>query len=279
MKRTAAVLGLAALLAASTSTIAAPESRPVILATTTSTQDSGLLDVLVPMFEKHTGMTVKTIAIGTGQALALGARGEADVVLCHAPDLEKKYVADGAMIDRQVVMHNDFVWLGPPSDPAHVKGTAESTAVLRKIADAKATFVSRGDNSGTDILEKKLWKIVGIDPKGTPWYVEAGQGMGATLRIASEKRGYTLSDRATYLAQKKTLELDVESQGDPRLRNVYHVMRVNPAKFPKVNEAGAKAFEEFLVSPAVQKVIGAFGRDKLGEPLFVPDAGKPQAAD
>jgi len=253
----------------------ADDVRPVILATTTSTQDSGLLDALVPVFEKNTGATVKTIAVGTGQALALGGRGEADVVLCHAPELEKKYVAEGTVIDRRLVMHNDFVVVGPPADPAKVHGVSAAAEALRRIAGSKATFVSRGDNSGTNILEKKLWKLAGIEPKGAPWYFEAGQGMGATLRIASEKRGYTLSDRGTYLALKGGLELDVLSQGDPSLRNVYHVMRVDPERFPKVNGAGAKAFADFLVSAEAQDIIRSFGRNKFGEPLFTPDAGQP----
>jgi tungstate transport system substrate-binding protein len=257
----------------------AADERPIILATTTSTQDSGLLDMLVPMFEKKTGIHVKTIAIGTGQALALGARGEADVVLCHAPELEKKYVADGSMIDRRIVMHNDFVFVGPPADPAHVRGSNQAVVVLKKIADAKATFVSRGDNSGTDILEKKLWKASGVDPRGASWYLEAGQGMGATLRLASEKRAYTISDRGTYVAQRKTVELDILSQGDAELRNVYHVMLVNPAKFPKVNQSGGKAFADFLVSAESQDAIRDFGRDKFGEPLFFPDAGKGEGAE
>jgi tungstate transport system substrate-binding protein len=270
---------LAAVFLAWTPLARAGDERPIILATTTSTQDSGLLDVLVPMFEKKTGIDVKVVAIGTGQALALGARGEADVVLCHAPDLEKKYVADGSMTDRRLVMHNDFVFVGPDTDPAHVRGTEQAVAVVKKIADAKATFVSRGDNSGTDILEKRLWKASGIDPKGAPWYLEAGQGMGATLRLTSEKRGYTLSDRGTYLAQRKTIELDILSQGDPELRNIYHVMLVNPAKFPKVNSSGAKAFADFLVSAEAQAVIRSFGREKFGEPLFFPDAGTKEAAE
>jgi tungstate transport system substrate-binding protein len=253
----------------------ATDVRPVILATTTSTQDSGLLDVLVPIFEKKTGATVKPIAVGTGQALALGGRGEADVVLSHAPELEKKYVAEGTMIDRRLVMHNDFVVVGPPADPARVRGTSEASEALRRIADSKATFVSRGDNSGTNILEKTLWKLAGIEPKGASWYLEAGQGMGATLRIAAEKRGYTLSDRGTYLALRSGLELGVVSQGDPRFRNVYHVMRVNPDRFPKVNGAGATAFADFLVSAEAQDIIRTFGRDKFGEPLFYPDAGQP----
>jgi tungstate transport system substrate-binding protein len=251
----------------------ADEARPVILATTTSTQDSGLLDALVPRFEAQTKILVKTIAIGTGQALALGARGEADVVLCHAPDLETKYVEQGIMVDRRLVMHNEFVLVGRPSDPAKVRGTTDAVEAFRKVQSASATFVSRGDNSGTDILEKKLWALAGVQPKGTQWYIEAGQGMGSTLRITSEKRGYTLSDRGTYLAQRKNLELDIVSQGDPRLRNVYHVMLVNPAKFPKVNQAGGKAFADYLVSAAAQDVIREFGKQQFGDSLFVPDAG------
>jgi tungstate transport system substrate-binding protein len=276
-------LGRLLILGCAVFSLAAPtraaDERSIILATTTSTQDSGLLDMLVPMFEKKTGIHVKTIAIGTGQALALGARGEADVVLCHAPELEKKYVADGSMVDRRNVMHNDFVFVGPPADPARVRGTEQAVAVLKKIADAKATFVSRGDDSGTDILEKKLWKASGIDPKGAPWYLEAGQGMGATLRLASEKRAYTISDRGTYVAQRKTVELDILSQSAPELRNVYHVMLVNPAKFPKVSQSGAKAFADFLVSAEAQDAIRGFGRKKFGEPLFFPDAGKGEAAE
>lgn len=252
---------------------AAEEARPVLLATTTSTQDSGLLDVLVPIFEKETHITVKTIAVGTGQALALGGRGEADVVLCHAPALEKKYLAEGTMIDRRLVMHNDFVVVGPTADPAGVRGVSAAADVFRRIAAAKAAFVSRGDDSGTDILEKKVWSGVAIEPKGAAWYFEAGQGMGATLRIASEKRAYALSDRGTYLATKRGLDLELLSRGDPRLRNVYHVMRVDPERFPRVNRPGGKAFADFLVSSEVQEIIRSFGQDKLGEPLFFPDAG------
>ena len=274
MKRASAVVASTLVAVVLCGVARANEVRPVILATTTSIQDSGLLDVLVPIFEKKTGATVKTIAVGTGQALALGGRGEADVVLCHAPELEKKYIDEGSMIDRRLVMHNDFVVVGPPGDPARARGVAEASEALRRIADAEAPFISRGDNSGTDILEKKLWKLAAFDPKGAPWYLEAGQGMGATLRIASEKRAYTLSDRGTYLALKSDLELDVVSQGDPRLRNVYHVMRVNPDRYPKVNRTGAQALADFLVSAEAQDVIRAFGREKFGEPLFYPDAGQ-----
>ncbi|MBI3989772.1 MAG: substrate-binding domain-containing protein, partial [candidate division NC10 bacterium] len=225
-----------------------PTKRPILLATTTSTQDSGLLDVLVPLFEKKTGYRVKTIAVGTGQALALGARGEADVVLAHAPELEKKPVAEGSIINRRLVMHNDFIVVGPPADPARIKGLNKAVEAFKRIAGAKALFVSRGDNSGTHVLEKKLWKEAKIEAREN-WYIEAGQGMGATLGIASEKRAYTLSDRGTYLAFKRRVQLEPLVQGDPILLNIYAVMEANPAKFSKVNHAGARAFTDFLVSP------------------------------
>ncbi|MBZ0160340.1 MAG: substrate-binding domain-containing protein [bacterium] len=245
----------------------------VILATTTSTQDSGLLDVLVPLFEKRTGYVVKTISIGTGQALALGGRGEADVVLVHAPEAEKRYVADGTLINRQLVMHNDFIIVGPESDPARIRGLRKASDALRKIAEAKAAFASRGDNSGTHQLERRLWKEAGLDPNGD-WYLQSGQGMGQTLGIASEKRAYTLADRGTYLALKKRLTMDILIERDPSLLNIYSVMEVSSARFPKVNTAGGKAFAEFVVSPAAQEVIKSFGVEKFGEPLFYPDAGK-----
>src|SRR5574337_292542 len=248
-------------------------SQVVILATTTSTQDSGLLDVLVPLFEKRTGYVVKTVSVGTGQALALGGRGEADVVLVHAPEAEKKYVAEGTLINRQLVMHNDFIVVGPESDPARIRGFRKASNALPKIAEEKAAFVSRGDNSGTHQLERRLWKEGGLDPSGD-WYLQSGQGMGQTLGIATEKRAYTLTDRATYLALKKRLTLDILVERDTLLLNIYSVMEVNPARFPKVNAAGGKAFADFMVSPAAQEVIKSFGVDKFGEPLFYPDAGK-----
>src|SRR5574337_1518054 len=222
-------------------------SQNVILATTTSTQDSGLLDVLVPLFEKRTGYAVKTISIGTGQALALGGRGEADVVLVHAPEAEKKYVTEGTLINRQLVMHNDFIVGGPESDPARIRGFRKASDALRKIAEEKAAFVSRGDNSGTHQLERRLWKEGGLNPSGD-WYLQSGQGMGQTLAIASEKRAYTLTDRGAYLALKRqrrlTLEIPVER--DISLLNIYSVMEVSSAKFPKVNAAGGKAFADFI---------------------------------
>jgi tungstate transport system substrate-binding protein len=244
----------------------------VILATTTSTVDSGLLDVLVPLFEKQTGYRVKTISVGTGQALAMGEKGEADVLLCHAPAAEKKLVDAGAVTNYQLVMHNDFVIVGPPSDPAGIKGKSSADA-LRLVSQKEAVFVSRGDDSGTNKQEKAIWKAAGVSPEGK-WYQQSGQGMGATLLMASEKAGYTLTDRATYLAQKANIALTILSEGDRDLLNIYHVMQVNPAKFDRVNAAGGKAFVEFMVAAETQKTIGAFGKDKYGQPLFFPDAGK-----
>lgn len=248
----------------------------VILATTTSTQDSGLLDVLVPLFEKRTGYVVKTISVGTGQALALGGRGEADVVLVHAPEAEKKYLADGTLINRRLVMHNDFIVVGPNDDPAQIRSGKKASDAFRKIAEIKAAFISRGDNSGTHQLEKRLWKAAGRDPSGD-WYLESGQGMGQTLGIASEKRAYTLTDRGTYLALQKRLTMDILIERDPSLLNIYSVMEVSFARFPKVNAAGAKAFADFLISATAQEVIKTFGVEKFGEPLFYPDAGKREA--
>jgi tungstate transport system substrate-binding protein len=244
----------------------------VILATTTSTVDSGLLDVLVPLFEKQTGYRVKTISVGTGQALAMGEKGEADVLLCHAPAAEKKLVDAGVVTNYQLVMHNDFVIVGPPSDPAGIKGKSSADA-LRLVSQKEAVFVSRGDDSGTNKQEKAIWKAAGVTPEGK-WYQQSGQGMGATLLMASEKAGYTLTDRATYLAQKANIALTILSEGDRDLLNIYHVMQVNPAKFDRVNAAGGKAFVEFMVAAETQKAIGAFGKDKYGQPLFFPDAGK-----
>ena len=251
--------------------------QAVILSTTTSTQDSGLLDVLVPMFEKKTSYTVKTISVGTGQALALGAKGEADVCLVHAPDSEKKYVADGLLLNRRLVMHNDFIIVGPAEDPAKIKGLTHAVDALKRIAESKATFVSRGDNSGTHQLEKKLWQEAKIQPSGA-WYLEAGQGMGATLTIASEKRAYTVTDRGTYLAFQKRVQLVNLVEKDRILLNIYSVLEPNATKFPRINAAGGKAFADFMVAPATQEVIRKFGVDKYGEPLFFPDAGKREEA-
>jgi len=248
------------------------QSSVVILSTTTSTQDSGLLEVLVPMFEKKSARTVKTISVGTGQALALAARGEADVTLAHAPALEKKYVSEGKMSNRRLVMYNDFVLIGPASDPAKVKGL-KVTGALKRVAESQSRFVSRGDKSGTHLLEQSLWTRAGVEPAGA-WYIESGQGMGATLGIANDRRAYALADRGTWLAFQKRVDLPILLEGDKLLLNVYSVMEVNPANGPRVNAAGGKAFAEFMLSPEVQGVIKTFGVDKYGQPLFVPIAGK-----
>ncbi len=255
---------------------AADAPRAVILATTTSTQDSGLLDVLVPMFEKETGFQVKTISVGSGQAMAMGRRGEADVLLVHSPGDEQKLMEEGFGVNRRLVMHNDFVIVGPRNDPAKVEGAPSTREAFRKIAEMGALFVSRGDNSGTHAKEKGLWKASGVNPDGQKWYQQTGLGMGETLNVASEKGGYTLTDRGTYLvlARAKGLALDILVEREPQLLNVYHVIDVNPAKWPKVNAAGAKAFAEFMVAPRTQEAIGKFGVEKFGSSLFVPDAGK-----
>ncbi len=253
---------------------AAAAQKNLILATTTSTQDSGLLDVLIPLFEKESGYFVKTIAVGSGQAMTMGKKGEADVLLVHSPDAEKKFMAEAAGSSRRLVMHNDFIVVGPTSDPARIKGTKSSAEVFKKIAQAGTLFLSRGDNSGTHAKEKGLWKVAGIGPDGQKWYQQTGLGMGQTLNVAAEKKGYTLTDRATYLALRKTLGLEILAEGDPQLLNIYHVIEVNPAKWPKVNTAGAKAFADFMVSKKTQEVIAKFGVDKYGSPLFFPDAGK-----
>lgn len=249
------------------------QSTVVILSTTTSTQDSGLLDVLVPLFEKKTGLTVKTISVGTGQALALAARGEADVTLAHAASLEKKYVAEGKMTSRRLVMYNDFVIIGPPDDPAKIKGLPGALDALKRVAESRSRFVSRGDRSGTHVLELALWKQAGIEPRGA-WYTESGQGMGQTLGIANDRRAYTLTDRATYLAFAKRVDLPILVEKDRPLLNIYSVMEVNPANGPRVNTAGGKAFAEFVLAPETQEIIHTFGMDRYGQALFVPIAGK-----
>jgi tungstate transport system substrate-binding protein len=222
-------------------------------------------------------MTVKTISVGKGQALALAAKGEADVCLVHAPDSEKKYVADGLLLNRRLVMHNDYILVGPAEDPARIKGLGSAADALTRIAEAKATFVSRGDNSGTHQLEKKLWKEAKQEPAGA-WYLQAGQGMGATLGIASEKRAYTVTDRGTFLAFRKRVQLVNLVEKDRVLLNIYSVLEATAAKLPRVNAAGGKAFADFMVSREAQEVIKTFGVDKYGEPLFFPDAGKREEA-
>jgi tungstate transport system substrate-binding protein len=256
--------------------VAGPSAeKSLILATTTSTQDSGLLDELLPQFTRDSGWQVKTLAVGSGQAIELGRRGEADVLLVHSPAAEQAFVAEGTAGPRRLVMHNDFVLVGPAGDPAKVRGL-DSTQAIARIAATQSLFVSRGDDSGTNAREEDLWKQAGISPAGS-WYQATGQGMGATLRVASEKAGYTLSDRATYLAQRGTLQLDVLSEGDPRMLNVYHVIEMTTKAGDRVQVDGAKAFADWIVSPVAQQQIGRFGQAEFGQSLFTPDAGKDEA--
>jgi tungstate transport system substrate-binding protein len=245
---------------------------PVILATTTSTQDSGLLDALIPRFEGESGHEVKTIAVGSGEAIELGARGEADVVLAHSPAAEAKLMAAGKGGSRRTVMHNDFVVVGPGADPAGVRGD-EPAAAFAAIADAGAPFISRGDESGTHAFELGLWEDAGVAPDGA-WYQESGQGMGATLQIASEKDAYTLADRGTYLATDAARDLEVLVEGGADLLNVYHVIAIAGDAGRRVNAEGGRELADFLVAPATQERIGEFGVEEFGEPLFVPDAGR-----
>jgi tungstate transport system substrate-binding protein len=256
------------------SSMAFAQTKTVILSTTTSTQDSGLLDVLIPIFEKNTGYFVKTIAVGSGQAMAMGQKGEADVLLVHSPAAEKTFVAEGYGINRRLIMHNDFIIVGPPEDSAKIKGIKSASEAFKKMAASNALFLSRGDNSGTNAKEKAIWKAAGIDPEKEKWYQQTGLGMGQTLSVAAEKKGYTLADRGTYLALKKNLGLEILVEGDAILLNIYHVIEVNPAKWPKVNSGGAKAFSDFMVSKETQGIIKTVGVEKFGSPLFFPDAGK-----
>jgi tungstate transport system substrate-binding protein len=277
MRRFLGLLAVAVTLAACGSPAAGPSAeKSLILATTTSTQDSGLLDELLPAFTKDTGWQVKTLAVGSGQALELGRRGEADVLLVHSPAAEQKFVAEGSAGQRRLVMHNDFVLVGPAADPAKIKGMT-SVDAMRKIATTQSVFVSRGDDSGTNAKEKDLWANAAVVPGGA-WYQSTGQGMGETLRVTSEKGGYTLSDRATYLAQRDTLALQVLSQGDPGLLNVYHVIEMTTKAGQRVQPDAAKAFADWIVSAPVQQQIGTFGQAKFGQPLFFPDAGKNEAS-
>ncbi|AZU63861.1 substrate-binding domain-containing protein [Neobacillus mesonae] len=242
--------------------------REMILATTTSTQDSGLLDVLIPMFEKENNVKVKTIAVGTGQALEMGKKGEADVLLVHAPKAEEEVVASGDAINRKRVMYNDFVLVGPSENPAGVSGKDIKDA-LKKIADSKSIFVSRGDDSGTHKKELSIWEAAGVKPAGD-WYVSTGQGMGQTLQVAAEKKGYVLTDRATWLAQEKNLDtLKIVVEGADDLMNIYHVMQVNPEKHDKVNNKDAEKFANFMVDKKTQEVIEDFGKKEYGQSLFI----------
>jgi tungstate transport system substrate-binding protein len=253
-----------------------PANSNIILATTTSTQDSGLLDVLVPMFQEQTGYVVQTIAVGSGEAMKMGEEGNADVLLVHAPASEVKFMDGGFGKDRMLVMHNDFILVGPADDPAKVKGLAVKDA-FKAIFDAGAPFITRGDDSGTHKKELALWKSAELDPAGKEWYIETGQGMGASMTVASEKAAYILTDRASYLANKDNYQLEILVEGDNSLLNVYHVITVNPEKWTAANYDGAIAFSKFMTDPATQAVIGEFGKEKFSQPLFYPDADKADA--
>jgi len=244
----------------------------VVLATTTSTQDTGLLDVLVPAFEKASGYQIKTIAIGTGAALAMGERGDADVLLVHAPAAEEAYMAKDRGLSRALVMHNAFIVVGPPTDPARVKGSATAQVAFAAIARSQAPFVSRGDDSGTNIKELALWKAASVVPSAG-WYIKTGSGMADALHVASQKAAYTLTDDGTYLSQRATLALVPLVEDAKDLRNVYHVIVVKPLAGHVSNQPGAEAFAKFVTSPQGQRIIASFGRERFGRPLFTPDAG------
>ncbi|WP_257391392.1 substrate-binding domain-containing protein [Cytobacillus gottheilii] len=251
-------------------TQSAEETKDLILATTTSTQDSGLLDKLIPLFEEEENINVKTIAVGTGQALEMGTQGEADVLLVHAPAAEQEIVDSGDAINRKRVMYNDFIVIGPSEDPAGISGLSVQEA-FRKVFEKNAVFISRGDDSGTHKKELGIWEAAGITLAAlaeNSEYIETGQGMGDTLQIAAERGGYVLTDRATFLAHQDTLGLGILVEGDEDLLNIYHVMQVNPKKHGKVFAEGAEAFVNFMIKDETQKIIEEFGKDEYGEALF-----------
>ena len=248
--------------------------RPVVLASTTSLCDTGLLDVLALEFTRRTGYPLRPVCVGSGQALLFGSRGEADAIIAHAPAAEAAFVAAGHAESRRAVLRNDFVLVGPADDPAGVRGL-NPAAALAAIARRRALFISRGDSSGTEEREKKLWAETQIEPR-VGWYLSAGQGMSATLRLASEKRAYTLSDRSTFLTLEGRLALEVLVGGQAELANHYHLLVVEPRRHPQVNLAGARALADFLTGPAIQSWIGRFGKEKYGRALFTPDAERPE---
>lgn len=244
----------------------------LILATTTSTENSGLLQHILPDFERKYGVTVHVVAVGTGQALKLGEDGNADVLLVHDRAQEEAFVASGFGVNRRDVMYNDFIIVGSPADPAGIKGMTDAVAAFTKIAGAQAPFVSRGDESGTHAKEQEIWEKAGIKPEGA-WYISAGQGMGPVLTMSNEKQAYTLCDRATYLAMtKKGLELAILVEGDKNLFNPYGVIAVNPTRYPDVNYALAMKFIEWLTSVETQEKIKSFGVAEFGQSLFFPNS-------
>lgn len=250
----------------------------VILATTTSLQDTGLLDLWVPMFEEEHPYAVKVIAVGSGQAMEMGRRGECDVMLVHSPEDEEAMVREGYAVRRQPVMYNEFVIVGPPGDPAGAAGAGSAGEAMSRIAATGVGFVSRGDRSGTHLMELSLWQLAGVEPGGG-WYTESGRGMADTLRMASEGGAYCLTDEGTFLALREELDLEVVFRGDPRLFNYYHVMEVNPERWPGVNSEGARRFSEFVRGKRAQDLLLSFGREEYGKPLFVPCAAAEGAGE
>jgi tungstate transport system substrate-binding protein len=253
------------------------QDNKLVLATTTSARDSGLLDAILPGFENTTGIEVEVIAVGTGQALKLGRRGDADILLTHAPAAENKFIADGYADQRHIIMSNDFLLAGPESDPASIKNTPHIGEAMQKIVEKEMPFISRGDESGTHLREQQAWRDCGISPEGA-WYIEAGSGMAATLRMASEIQAHTLCDRGTFLAQQDNLKLAILCQHDPNMKNEYAAMIISQAKHPHVNFKAAQQFVDFLTAPDIQEVIGQFGITQYGTPLFVP-AGHDRPAE
>jgi tungstate transport system substrate-binding protein len=270
MKRLVLVLAVCAVVLISAGVSGATD---IICASTTSTENSGLFGYILPLFEKKTGITVKVVARGTGAAIEMGRRGDADVAFVHAKEQELKAVDEGFFVNRHDVMYNDFVLIGPPDDPAKIRGMKSATAAFLRIAEGPFLFVSRGDNSGTHTKERSIWKKSGIDPKGQKWYLEVGQGMEKTQRIANEKRAYTLTDRGTWLAtmDRDRLDMTILLEGDPALFNQYGVMAVNPEKYPHVKYKEAMEFINWLISKEGQQAIGSF-KDKNGNQLFIPNA-------
>ncbi len=256
---------------------ASTSNKNLLLVSTTSTQDSGLLDVLLPAFSQETGYNVQLVAVGSGQALKLGEEGNADVILLHSPTAEKEFMDKGFGTDRRLVMHNDFVIVGPDLDPASLRTQLKAVESFKAVFSSASTFVSRGDESGTHVKELALWKSAGLVPFEQDWYLETGQGQGATLSIASEKGGYAITDRGTFLAYQVNLDLVILFENDPVLLNVYHVITVNPEKWPHVNMEGAQEFADFITSQAGQDIIRNFGVEEYGQPLFFPDADKTDA--
>ena len=272
--RRLAIVALVALVALGVRANAQPANpSELIVLTTTTTQDSGILRVITDAFAKKSGLTVKAIVAGSGDILKQGARGEGDVLLTHSPAAENAWMAEGNGISRRLVMYNDFVIIGPEADLAKIRGLKAADA-LKRIADAKAVFVSRGDQSGTHVRELAMWKRASVDPKGQSWYRETGQGQGLTMDVAAQFQGYAFTDRGTYLVHAKRIGLPILVEGDPALYNIYHVMPVNQTKFPKVNATAAQAFADWLISPEGQNTIAEFGKAEYGRSLFMPAAGK-----